>query len=262
MSRLRSLFVGLLVLGTVACSSAADPSLATFCAAYADYERFGSEDSPDQNDPVQVQASFEGTRTRIESIRDAAPSEITDDVSTLIQQFDDVQRMLEGADFDLAAVRDEVSAVFDEPENTAAREAVGAFNADHCSDGSPIPEPSVPIGSTPAPADDPCEVAFYVGSQWQYFDEPDPGDDASAWELKVDSMLSNLRSTQDAVPDELVPVLDVLVASFEALQERWSEADWDPAIADDLHELDETSFLDARAEFDDYNAEVCSFGDK
>lgn len=151
MPRPRSLAVCALVLAVSGCSSAPAPNLVGFCAAYAEYERFGSQDPPDQRDPAEVQASFEGTKSRIEALLDAAPTEISDDVTRLIQQFDDVRRTLEGAGYDLAAVREEVSATFDDPENIPVRERIGRFNAENCSEGSPNPEPGVPIGSSPAP---------------------------------------------------------------------------------------------------------------
>jgi len=249
----------------VACGSSGGASLAGFCSSYAEYQRFGQADDPDQSDPAQVRASFEGTASRIGAVRDDAPDEVAADASRLAQQFEDVRTLLEGADYDLVAVRGDVDAIFEDPENTAARERVSAYNAANCIDGSPKPAASGSIepSDTGAPVEDePCAVAAYVGAQWQFFDEPDLDDDAESWEFYVGNMVSNLNSTRDVVPDELGPAMDQLVTGFEALSSRWEAADWDPAIAEDLSELEDPAFVDARAEFDAYNRDTCGFGQK
>lgn len=257
----------ILTLATLAtaCGSSGGASLASFCASYAEFQRFGESDNPDQSDAAQVRASFEGTKSRVDAVRSDAPAEVASDASRLAQQFEDVRTLLEGVDFDLAAVRDDVDAIFEDPENTAARERVSAFNAANCIDGSPKPTPSISTGPSDSsnPRDDaPCAIAFYVGSQWQHFDAPDLDNDAEAWELYVRNMVSNLTATRDAVPDRLRPALDRLVSGFEALHSRWAAADWDPVIVEDMTELEDPSFVDARAEFDAYNRDDCRFGQK
>lgn len=247
--------LGALLLTVAACSGgSATPTVAGFCAAYLDYEAFREEDQPDTSDPEQVRASFEGTVDALEEVRAAAPDEVRADVQVQLDAFEDARAALEAANFDLEAAGDEALAGFNTEEVSQARDAVGEYAETNCEEETASPTPS----ETPSEMDV-CEIASYVGSQWQHVDDPKPD---TNWEITIGNLRSNLESTRDAAPDELQPSLERLVQGVTDLETRWAAADWDPSIAEDLHELEEPDFLEARATFDAYNSDECGFGEK